>query len=109
MQSIRDAKAIVAVMKERGGFETDAELAEFLGVSKVTIASWRKRNSVPIDKCIVFSQKKMISLDRLIFGDETDLNLGESIVNAWAIGVAIHFYEVAHGNFLYGDKWRTSL
>lgn len=109
MQSPRDAKAIIGVMKKRGDFNTDAELADFLGVSKVTIASWRKRNSVPVEKCILFSQKKMISLDSMIFEGSGDIIINVSHDNVWAVGVSIHFYQAASGSFLYGDKWRTSL
>lgn len=108
MQSKRSADAIIEKMKEIGRFKTDSALAEFIGVSKVTIASWRKRESVPVDSCLVFSQKTMSDIQSILF-DDTGYSHTSYRTDAFAFGTAIHFINRAKEYFLYGDKWQTSL
>ncbi|MEX1035445.1 MAG: helix-turn-helix domain-containing protein [Sneathiella sp.] len=96
-------------MRKQGNFNSDAELAEFLKVSKVTIASWRKRNSIPLDKLIYFSQKTMTSIESLIFETGGGIAFVQNPNNYWAIAVAVHFYRTAADHFLYGDAKQTSI
>lgn len=47
---------------------TDSDLAKRLGVNRQTLASWRKRNSVPYSLCINVAEQQDISLDWLLGG-----------------------------------------
>ncbi len=108
MRTRRGAEGVIERMKVLGDLKTDTALADFIGVSKVTVASWRKRGSVPIDKCLVFSQKTLTDIQSIVFDDAGNIH---SLYrdDVWAIGVAIHFITRAQECFLYGDKWQTSL
>ncbi|HED2850975.1 TPA: helix-turn-helix domain-containing protein [Klebsiella oxytoca] len=48
--------------------KNDSELARALGVNRQTLASWRKRDSVPYSICITLSEEKGFSLDWLLTG-----------------------------------------
>lgn len=108
MRTKRGADAIIEKMKEIGDIKTDSGLADFIGVSKVTVASWRKRGSVPVDKCLLFSQKTLSDVQSIIFNDVGNRHNSQRD-DVWAIGTAIHFVNRAQEFFLYGDKWQTSL
>lgn len=107
MQFERSAESAIQVMKEQGNFGTDAELADYLDVSKVTIASWRKRNSIPLDKLILFTQKALVPIENLIFDGKGGVKFNQKSDNYWAIAVAMHFYKNAADHFLHGDKDQT--
>lgn len=108
MRTTQGAGEVIQTMKALGKLKTDSGLADFLGVSKVTIASWRKRGSVPIDKCLFFAQKTMTDIETILFGCAGYANKIRSD-NMFAIGVALHFINRARECFLYGDEWQTSL
>ena len=94
-------------MKEISKVTTDQQLSDLLGVSKVTIASWRKRGSVPLEKVLLFSQKSMVSIDNVLFGSGGIKT--HDVDNEWSYGLAVYLYHKASGNFLYGDGWNTCL
>jgi len=48
--------------------DSDSGLAKALDVNRQTLASWRKRNSVPYSICINIAEEKGISLDWLLTG-----------------------------------------
>ncbi|EAP0954384.1 TPA: helix-turn-helix domain-containing protein [Citrobacter braakii] len=48
--------------------DSDSGLAKALDVNRQTLASWRKRNSVPYSICINLAEEKGISLDWLLTG-----------------------------------------
>ncbi|MGC5292015.1 helix-turn-helix domain-containing protein [Klebsiella pneumoniae] len=48
--------------------KNDSELARALRVNRQTLASWRKRDSVPYSICITLSEEKGFSLDWLLTG-----------------------------------------
>lgn len=48
--------------------DNDSELARALNVNRQTLASWRKRDSVPYSICVNLSEERGISLDWLLTG-----------------------------------------
>lgn len=62
--------AIIARMKERLDVESDAKLAELLGVPASTLANWRRRRSLPYSVCVRAALEHGLSLDSLILGKE---------------------------------------
>lgn len=48
--------------------ENDSDLARMLGINRQTLASWRKRDSVPYSFCINFAEDKGLSIDWLLTG-----------------------------------------
>ncbi|EEN5589313.1 helix-turn-helix domain-containing protein [Salmonella enterica] len=46
----------------------DSELARALGVNRQTLASWRKRDSIPYSLCISVAEQHSVSLDWLLSG-----------------------------------------
>ncbi|MCD1125026.1 helix-turn-helix domain containing protein [Jinshanibacter sp. LJY008] len=48
--------------------DSDSELARALNVNRQTLASWRKRDSVPYSICINIAEEKGVSLDWLLTG-----------------------------------------
>jgi len=56
-------------MKEAAEASTDVALARFLGIPRGTIASWRRRKSVPMNYVDEISKKCHVSWDWLIVGD----------------------------------------
>lgn len=57
--------------------DSDSELARALNVNRQTLASWRKRDSVPYSICINIAEERGISLDWLLTGkgEEDVLNV----------------------------------
>ncbi|EAQ4908701.1 helix-turn-helix transcriptional regulator [Citrobacter freundii] len=57
--------------------DSDSELARALNVNRQTLASWRKRDSVPYSICINIAEERGISLDWLLTGkgEEEVLNV----------------------------------
>lgn len=60
--------AVLSRLMELLEVANDSELARALGVNRQTLASWRKRDSVPYSICVNFSEEKNISLDWLLTG-----------------------------------------
>lgn len=52
--------------------DNDSELARALNVNRQTLASWRKRDSVPYLICINIAEEKGVSLDWLLTGKGED-------------------------------------
>lgn len=48
--------------------DNDSELARVLNVNRQTLASWRKRDSVPYSICINIAEDRGVSLDWLLTG-----------------------------------------
>ncbi|HAT3770569.1 TPA: bacteriophage CI repressor [Citrobacter freundii] len=48
--------------------DSDSELARVLNVNRQTLASWRKRDSVPYSICINIAEDRGVSLDWLLTG-----------------------------------------
>lgn len=69
MRTFEAANAINRA-KQLRGFKQDQELAEFLGVSRTSLASWKRRNSIPAKHLLqmVFGTER--SVDWLISGEE---------------------------------------
>ncbi|MFS9881923.1 helix-turn-helix domain-containing protein [Salmonella enterica] len=68
-----DKKSIDAVLSRLMtvfAVSTDSDLAKKLGVNRQTLASWRKRDSVPYSLCINIAEQQDISLDWLLSGKE---------------------------------------
>lgn len=65
-----DARAVIARAKALHGLKQDQELAQFLGMSKTAIASWKRRGSIQTKYLIgmVFGTEK--SVDWLLDGVE---------------------------------------
>lgn len=64
-----DVGDVLMRMKDVLGFRTDRELAAYLGVSFVTVSSWRTRNSMPPEAVVFVAREWDISLDWLFLGD----------------------------------------
>lgn len=62
--------AVLMRIKEALGYETDIELSKYLNVSNVTISSWRRRNSMPIEAMLSACVSTGKSIDFFIFGEE---------------------------------------
>ncbi|WP_174866813.1 helix-turn-helix domain-containing protein [Pectobacterium polaris] len=60
--------AVLSRLMELLGVASDSELARALDVNRQTLASWRKRESVPYSICVNLSEEKNISLDWLLTG-----------------------------------------
>ena len=63
-----DPSEIITRLKDRLDVESDAKLAELLGVPPSTLANWRRRRSLPYAVCVRVAQERGISLDWLILG-----------------------------------------
>lgn len=58
--------------------DNDSELARVLNVNRQTLASWRKRDSVPYSICINLAEERGISLDWLLTGKGEEVDaIGE--------------------------------
>lgn len=68
LTNAQSAGAVIDRMRQAGNVESDAELARWLHVSRSTIFSWRKRNSVPYEQCVEISANLGISLNWLLLG-----------------------------------------
>lgn len=61
------ADRIVDTIETELGIATDTDLAEFLGVSKATISSWRRRNSIPFEVIVYLALKGSIDITYVLF------------------------------------------
>lgn len=62
------ATAIIDRMKRVTGARTDGQLASLLGIPRPTVASWKTRDSVPVEYCLEISSRYSVSLEWLITG-----------------------------------------
>lgn len=73
--------AEIAAMKDAVGAENNAQLADFIGVSRNAISLWRKRNSIPES-----ARRKVATLARYGAGaramDEKRIELGGAVIHA---------------------------
>ncbi|MBN5414435.1 phage repressor protein [Serratia marcescens] len=60
--------AVLARLMELLGAGNDSELARMLDVNRQTLASWRKRDSIPYSICVNLSEERGYSLDWLLTG-----------------------------------------
>jgi len=60
---------IISRIKEYKGITNDLEVANLLGLSKTAFSERKRRNSVPIDKITIFSERESISVDWFLFGE----------------------------------------
>lgn len=104
------ASDIIDRMKEVTNTSTDAELASAISVNKTTVASWRKRNQVPLDHILLASQKYLTSIEYVVYGDSAGRGtLTHGVDNDHAYGIVMYFYERCREHILYGDKYNTCL
>ncbi|HCO8543019.1 TPA: helix-turn-helix domain-containing protein [Escherichia coli] len=68
----KDINAVLLRLMSLFNVDNDSELARMLNVNRQTLASWRKRNSVPYSICINIAEEKGISLDWLLTGKGED-------------------------------------
>jgi len=71
-----DVKTILERAKTALNLTTDLELAEFFGVPRPTIASWRRRESIPVKYLAEFVSAD-VSLDWLISGQGSPEKTGD--------------------------------
>ncbi|EDS5585806.1 bacteriophage CI repressor [Salmonella enterica subsp. enterica serovar Saintpaul] len=62
--------AVLERLMEVFKVNNDTELAKALGVNRQTLASWRRRESVPYSLCIKIAEQYSVSLDWLLSGRE---------------------------------------
>ncbi|EAM5969717.1 helix-turn-helix domain-containing protein [Salmonella enterica] len=66
----KSVNAVLARLMEVFKVNNDTELAKALGVNRQTLASWRRRESVPYSLCIIIAEQYGVSLDWLLSGRE---------------------------------------
>lgn len=65
--------------------DNDSELARVLNVNRQTLASWRKRDSVPYLICINIAEERGVSLDWLLTGKgEEEVSKVESATQSFS-------------------------
>lgn len=65
--------------------DNDSELARVLNVNRQTLASWRKRDSVPYSICINIAEERGVSLDWLLTGKgEEEVSKVESATQSFS-------------------------
>ncbi|EAN6632868.1 bacteriophage CI repressor [Salmonella enterica] len=65
--------------------DSDSELARALNVNRQTLASWRKRDSVPYSICINIAEERGISLDWLLTGKgEEEIAKAEPVTQSFS-------------------------
>lgn len=65
--------------------DNDSELARVLNVNRQTLASWRKRDSVPYSICINIAEDRGVSLDWLLTGKgEEEVSKVESATQSFS-------------------------
>lgn len=67
-------------MKKAGSINTDAHLAEHLGVSNKTVSSWRSRNSLPIEAVLQIADETGHRIDYFLFGEDRPSLSGKDFV-----------------------------
>ncbi|NJL07096.1 MAG: bacteriophage CI repressor [Methylacidiphilales bacterium] len=84
-----DAEAILDRMKARLKIKSDRDLARALKISQSTLASWRRRRSVPLDVIVGFASATKMSLDWMFLGQDIDRTIPISEVNEYILGLAV--------------------
>lgn len=97
--------AILGRMKAALGVKNDVELSNAIGVSKSTISSWKKRGKVPLDKCLMVSQRTMTSLEEILTGGGGILT--HDVSDDFVYPILFCLYERCRESLLYGDRWGT--
>lgn len=64
----KDVNAVLLRLMSLFNVDNDSGLARALNVNRQTLASWRKRDSVPYSICIKITEERGISLDWLLTG-----------------------------------------
>lgn len=70
LKVVLDNKAIIARLREACGVRRDADLADYLGVTSSTLASWKKNVGPPFDACYEVSNRTGVCIKWLLNGDE---------------------------------------
>ena len=65
-----DTAAVIERAKQLHGFTQDQELAKFLNVSRTSLASWKRRNSIPAKHLFQMVWGKEVTVDWLMYGEE---------------------------------------
>lgn len=73
MNQIISKQIILDRIKVHYNFQSNAELARFLGIAPTTLSSWYSRNSIDYD--LIFAKCEDINLEWLIRGKKEDMNL----------------------------------
>ncbi len=68
---MRSVDEILDKIKELQGFKKDAELADFFGVSRSAVASWRGRQNLPYGDIVAFCEREQVNLSWLLTGQLT--------------------------------------
>lgn len=74
-----DVDALIERAKRLRGFRYDAELAEFLTVSRKSVANWRRRKTIPEKYLFAIVKDTTKSIDWLAFRESTKQNMDISI------------------------------
>ncbi|MHC5353123.1 helix-turn-helix domain-containing protein [Myroides sp. LJL115] len=80
MKTNIDKSLILSRFKEVNNFNTDIELADYLGISRSTLSNWYKRNSLDYD--LLFSKCEQIDINWLLTGNGSMLQNKTSILDA---------------------------
>lgn len=104
---IFDASAIIERAKATQGFKLDQDLAEFLGVSRTSLASWKVRNSIPAKHLFAMIVGTDKSIDWLtsgleeVFENEHGFAKGKPYVDPHVLWLALIEYKM---HLQQGDK-----
>ncbi|MCT4646438.1 MAG: helix-turn-helix domain-containing protein [Carboxylicivirga sp.] len=79
MKTFFDKGKILERVKTAMSFNTDKELAEFLGIGKSTLSNWLKRDSLDFE--LVFSKCEHINADWLLTGIGDMLKVNKNVVS----------------------------
>lgn len=66
---MRTAAAVIDRMREALEVRSDTALAAALGVAKTTVSSWRRRDSIPYEKCIEIAIRANVHMHWLLTGE----------------------------------------
>lgn len=83
-----DKNIIFNRLKQIKGMESDAQLADFLGVTAATLSNWRRRNSLDYD--VLLSKCEDVDLNYLLFGEQKAYSTNQSDTT---IEIIINRYE----------------
>lgn len=80
-----DSKGVLDRLTKALNVNSDNELAEQLGVAKQTIATWKKRNKVPLDYVVEVAVQHNLSVDSILFdkGTKTENSISTSVRNTF--------------------------
>ena len=67
---LRTAKEVLSLIMERMHLKNDDNIAELFDVSKSTVSSWRRRNSIPHEKINAYCIEEGLSLDEMYFKEK---------------------------------------